>query len=178
MTAQKSSNPFDGLKIASEDSLNRSAKPKVTASKSEKQETDDINADLTTDDGADDINNFKDIPKDFLDDLTDIFDIQNITNFQAAVDFDTDILTNQLVAKGRKNELVQHLMRQWRKAMLEVIEKEKQIEAEIARKKLSRRPVWHCRACGRPSKPGCTVAPYISGYKDVDTGEVFRTLTE
>ena len=53
MTAQKSSNPFDGLKIASEDSLNRSAKPKVTASKSEKQETDDINADLTTDDGAD-----------------------------------------------------------------------------------------------------------------------------
>ena len=87
-------------------------------------------------------NHFKDIPKDFLVDLTDIIDELKITDSQSALDFDVDELTEKLVRKGRKNELVIQLLRQWRKALLEAIEQQRRIEEEIARKKRSRRPIW------------------------------------
>ena len=135
--------------------------------------------DTTTEtESQDEVNNhFKDIPKDFLVDLTDIIDELKITDFQSALDFDVDELTEKLVRKGRKNELVIQLLRQWRKALLEAIEQQRRIEEEISRKKRSRRPIWRCAVCGRASNPGCPVAPYIYGYQDIDTGEVFSTLT-
>ena len=115
-----------------------------------------------------------DIPIDFLEDLTEIFELLDITNLQDAVNFDVDILSKKLIAKGRQNDLVLDLLRQWRNAMLEAIEQQKRIEEEIARKKRSRRPVWRCAVCGRPSNPGCPVSPYIYGYQDIDTGEFVK----
>lgn len=117
-------------------------------------------------------NHFLDIPIDFLEDLTENMEQLNITDPQDAVNFDIDILSKKLIGKGRQNDLVLDLLRQWRKAMLEAIEQQKRIEEEIARKIRSRRPVWRCAACG---SPGCPFAPYIYGYQDIDTGEIFNS---
>ena len=81
------------------------------------------------------------------------------------------------MAKGMKNEVVSDLLGQWKNALLEVIQQEKGIKKQIKRKIQSRRPLWRCSLCGRPSNPGCPVAPYIYGYQDINTGEKFQFQT-
>ena len=118
---------------------------------------------------------FADIPVDFLQDLTDIFDEFDITDIDAALNFDMDMLSSKLIAKGRMGDLVKDLLTQWKKALQEAVEQQRLIEEEIERKKRAKRPIWRCKACGRPGwngqpgSPGCPVAPYIEGYIEVDT---------
>lgn len=179
MTTQTLPDAFDRLKIATEDEFFHSTKPKVTASTTEKEETDNKKAIVETKNNADVKYPFTDIPIDFLNNLEEIFNQSNITNFQAHSNFHMplDVLTNNLVAKGTKNELVSDLLRQWRNALLEVIQQEKRIREELELKMQSRRPLWRCSVCGRPSNPGCPVAPYIYGYQDINTGEKFQFQT-
>ena len=113
-------------------------------------------------------NHFTEIPKDFLEDITEIFEEFNITDLESAFAFDLDILSSKLVARGRMADLVKDLITQWKNALKEAMEQQKRIEEEIERKKRTRRPVWKCRVCGRPSNPGCPVAPYIAYYIDVE----------
>ena len=113
-------------------------------------------------------NHFTEIPIDFLQDITEIFDELNITDMDTALNFDTQVLSSRLIAKGRMADLVKDLLNQWQKALQEAIEQQKRIDEEIERKKRAKRPVWRCAVCGRPSNPGCPVAPYIAYYIDVD----------
>ena len=114
-------------------------------------------------------NQFTEIPTDFLEDITEIFEKFNITDPESALAFDEDILSSSLVVKGRMSDLVKDLIKKWKNALKEAIAQQKRIEEEIERKKRAKRPVWKCRVCGRPSNPGCPVAPYIAYYIDVDT---------
>ena len=135
MTTQTLPDAFDRLKIATEDEFFHSTKPKVTASSTEKEETDDKKAIVETKNNADVRYPFTDIPIDFLNNLEEIFYQSNITNFQAHSNFHMPlgVLTNNLVAKGTKKELVSDLFRQWRTALLEVIQQEKGIKKQMKR---------------------------------------------
>ena len=164
--------------MATENDFVRSNEPKITTTTKIKEEINDNGASSEIENETEVENHFMDIPIDFLEDLTEIFDDLSIADSQDALDYDTHILSKKLTSKGRKNELVEYLLRQWRKALLEAIEQKKRIEEEIARKKRSRRPVWKCAVCGRPSNPGCPVSPYIYGYQDIDTGEMFSSILE
>ena len=172
---QQSPNPFEGHRFATEYDSNTSIEPKVTTSSSKKEQTDNRIAVWESENDGDVKNHFKGIPIDFLEDLNEIFEQLNITNLPDAVDFDFDILSKKLIGKGRTNFIVLHLLRQWRKAMLDAIEQQKRIEEEIERKIRSRRPVWRSAVCVRPSNPGCPVAPYIYDYEDIDTSKMFKS---
>ena len=161
--------------MATASDVSKNDEPKTNTSTSTKQNIDINDALVEIETEPEVRNHFMDIPIDFLEDLTEIFDELDITDSQAALDYDLDILTKKLTSKGRRNDLVVYLIRQWRKALLEAIEQQRRIEEEIERKKRSRRPVWRCAVCGRPSKPGCPVAPYIYGFQDIDTGEFFSS---
>ena len=141
ISEQPSYNQFKDFKVATETGVDRNIEPKVTIATTEKQKSADGETTNTSENKEEAKNPFEDIPDDFLDDLTKIFDELGINDSKPALDFDIDILSQKLVAKGRKNELVIQLLRQWRKALLEAIEEQKRVEAEIERKKSSRRSV-------------------------------------
>ena len=166
-TLQKTSIPFEDLPMNFQTDSMKKSEPKTQSV----IETDVAVSSNTADEEQNDKdvkNHFTDIPKDFLEDITEVFEEFNISDFQSAINFDVELLSSKLIAKGRMADLVKDLLTQWKNALQEALEQQKRIEGEIERKKRAQRPVWRCAACGRPSNPGCSVAPYIESYVDVD----------
>ena len=162
---------FDGLKFETDNDSSENIRSNI-ASKIEKEAAEAQTHKAQESHEEDTTDHFTDIPVDFLQDLTDIFDEFNITDTEAALNFDMDKLSSKLIGKGRMGDLVKDLLAQWKNALQEALEQQRRIEEEIERKKRAERPIWRCKACGQwpcRSFPEFPVAPYIEGYIEVDT---------
>lgn len=71
----------------------------------------------------------------------------------------TERLLPLLTAGGTSSAVITERIRQWKQAIQEQLEMERQMKAK------KQRPVWRCAVCGRY---GCPVAPYIESYQEVD----------
>lgn len=90
-------------------------------------------------------------------DLTRTNIIQELLNDASLPDTLLGYMSSML--GGIDTTLLREMIRQWKQALEQQLEQEKQ----AATKK--QRPVWRCSVCGRY---GCPVAPYIESYVEVD----------